>query len=160
MVFTAEAAIGPGFRVPELSLSGSHCMTGHVVKKLTVATSRITQDAYNAGHWRAGHSLALMAESGVKGSSNCTEAESYIREFIAERFTWVQMLNQAQSYHDQGNASSSDPLPDSAVAAVVRSLLSCPNDGLHLHQLCHTPAAMLRLCPNGVDLVHDAHQCM
>mmetsp|Transcript_11317 Transcript_11317/g.32104 ORF Transcript_11317/g.32104 Transcript_11317/m.32104 type:complete len:1034 (-) Transcript_11317:325-3426(-) len=62
------------------------------------------QDAYDAGHWRAGHSLALLAETGVDSDPpNCTLAESFMREFIRERFNWVPLLNEAQRAYDSGD---------------------------------------------------------
>ena len=64
----------------------------------------ILQNAYDTGHWRAGHSLALLAETGYGDvAPNCTTASVYLRNFIAERFTWVDMLNDAQKAHDEGD---------------------------------------------------------
>eukprot|EP00951_Prasinocladus_malaysianus_P040557 scaffold467839_cov17-Prasinocladus_malaysianus.AAC.1 len=64
------------------------------------------QDAYDAGHWRAGHSLAAIAETTLGGPPNCTRAAELMRGFISERFTWVDGLVEAQRYFDSGKPST------------------------------------------------------
>jgi hypothetical protein len=68
---------------------------------LTLARRHL-EEAYAAGHWKAPHVLALMAEQGLGEPANCTRAVQLLHHFILQRSHWTSSLNEAQRDFDSG----------------------------------------------------------